>query len=194
LGRPEGIHPLRCIESPNNGTDPEVLYLGGGSFDDTLAFRWTTSGGSITYNLTNPSGRDEIYGGDGWDTLIGDRGNDTIEGGIGNDTLEGERGNDTLRGEDDDDVLIGGDDDDTLEGGDDDDVLCGGRNEDDLFGEGGDDVLWPGHGTSKMGDPDVAGSTVDGGAHSAGDSCAPLGSCEFDLDYTMAGDQPPQCP
>ena len=78
----------------------------------------------------DPSGEDELDGGDGPDLIFGGVRNDVLNGGNGNDNVSGFAGRDRLKGGNGRDDMFGG------SGG---DELFGGSKNDDLRGNGGND-------------------------------------------------------
>ena len=116
-----------------------------------------------SFNLSDGTGGEYYYGGDGVDSLDGGRGHDvmfgleggdTLNGGLGDDYLFGQEGDDTLDGGAGDDVLMGGEGVDTLIGGAGDDLLIGGADNDTMTGGIGADtfVIAPGHGDDTITD------------------------------------------
>ncbi|TMP26142.1 sodium:calcium exchanger [Pseudoalteromonas rubra] len=106
--------------------------------------------GADSFNASNISVPQTLYGQYGNDTLISGNQNDRLYGGRGNDTLKGNSGNDQLFGEDGSDTLHGGWGNDQLKGGNHHDKLFGDYNDDTLWGDDGGDLLMGGQGTDVL--------------------------------------------
>jgi Ca2+-binding RTX toxin-like protein len=104
----------------------------------------SSGNGRDEIDLSNSTGDNLVFTGNGADLFKGGDGDDIAYGGNGVDRLEGGDGNDTLYGENGVDRLEGGDGDDTLHGGNGADELKGGDGNDALYGEAANDTLYGG--------------------------------------------------
>ncbi|MFS8180285.1 calcium-binding protein [Pseudovibrio denitrificans] len=114
-------------------------YLDGGSGNDTVRYRWSTS--AVTVNLIDQTKNEGDAAGDTFvsiENVMGsDKYSDHITGDAGNNKLWGYGGDDTLDGGDGNDTLLGGKGNDTLKAGNGIDILEGGTGDDEFFyGEG----------------------------------------------------------
>lgn len=100
------------------------------SWDDVMY------GGAGNDLLRGEGGNDWLDGGEGDDAVSGDEGNDTIIGGLGNDLLFGDNGYQYVSGElHGSDFIDGGAGSDTIAGYGGDDVVLGGAGDDYLYGD-----------------------------------------------------------
>ncbi|WP_108817899.1 calcium-binding protein [Pseudovibrio sp. Alg231-02] len=114
-------------------------YLDGGSGNDTVRYRWSTS--AVTVNLVDQTKNEGDAAGDTFvsiENVMGsDKYSDHITGDVGNNKLWGYGGDDTLDGGDGNDTLLGGKGNDILKAGNGLDILEGGAGDDEFFyGEG----------------------------------------------------------
>ncbi|QUS56811.1 calcium-binding protein [Pseudovibrio brasiliensis] len=114
-------------------------YLDGGSGNDTVRYRWSTS--AVTVNLADQTKNEGDAAGDTFvsiENVMGsDKYSDHITGDAGNNKLWGYGGDDTLDGGDGNDTLLGGNGNDVLKAGNGDDHLDGGAGDDEFhYGEG----------------------------------------------------------
>ncbi len=101
--------------------------------------------------LTEDTGNNFVFAGDG---------NDTILGGLGVDVLNGNNDNDTIFGGQDEDILNGNNDNNTIFGGQQRDVINGGNGDNFLSGDLGEDTLIGGEGSDRFLLRDVVGADI----------------------------------
>jgi Ca2+-binding RTX toxin-like protein len=110
-----------------NASTPGIITIG----DDLAALSGiiATGNGKDNIDLSNSTGNNLVYAGNGVDKVTGGEGDDTIFGGNGNDTLNGGMGADHLDGGNGKDVLNGNEGNDWLSGGQGKDTLTGGTDD-----------------------------------------------------------------
>ena len=143
------------------------LVVFGGDGNDVGSV--TTSGSTLTANITGVAsedfavadistvifiglaGNDQFTNSTSIDSeLIGNAGNDILNGGSGDDFINGGAGNDTLEGGNGEDFLVGLDGADIIRGGTGGDTILGGDGANELFGESGDDLIFGGTGIDRI--------------------------------------------
>jgi len=110
-----------------NASTPGIITIGNdlAGLDGIIA----TGNGSDNIDLSNSTGNNLVYAGNGVDKATGGAGDDIIFGGNGNDNLSGGAGKDRLDGGNGMDVLNGGANNDLLSGGLAKDTLIGGTDD-----------------------------------------------------------------
>jgi hypothetical protein len=101
--------------------------------------------------LTQDTGNNFVFAGDG---------NDTILGGQGVDVLNGNNDNDMIFGGQDEDIINGNNDNNTIFGGQQRDVINGGNGDNFLSGDLGEDTLTGGAGSDRFLLRDVSGADI----------------------------------
>jgi Ca2+-binding RTX toxin-like protein len=89
--------------------------------------------------LTQDTGNNFVFGGEGNDILLGGSGVDVINGNNNDDRIFGGQDEDILNGNNDNDTIFGGQQRDVINGGNGDNFLSGDLGEDTLTGGGGSD-------------------------------------------------------
>ncbi|MEC9374215.1 MAG: calcium-binding protein, partial [Planctomycetota bacterium] len=139
----------------NGGND----LLNGGAGMDTIFGDVEVADTSDNGPASNPSGDDQIFGGEDADTIyghggadfiageggddmiFGNAGDDFIFGGLGADVIRGNAGNDQIQGNEGDDQIFGNDGDDVIMGNEDNDTIQGNAGADTIEGNAGDDLI-----------------------------------------------------
>jgi hypothetical protein len=110
-----------------NASTPGIIKIGADLEDSSGII--ATGNGKDDIDLSNSTGNNLVYAGNGVDKVTGGEGNDIVFGGNGNDLLSGGSGADHLDGGNGTDVLNGGANNDSLSGGLGKDTLTGGTDD-----------------------------------------------------------------